>query len=370
MKRKIVAVFLTATMLGLFSSCSQSVSGESQEAMVDAVQEDTEEQSAEVTMSPEESSISDRSEDVDTSAPVAKGSRIAVIAKSTKDEYWKAVKEGMKDAVSEINKAYGYKDEDKITMTFEGPDDEQKVTDQINTIDAVLSENPTVLCLSAIDADSCEAQLETAHENGIPVVTFDSGLNSGLPDGICTSGNGKIGKIAATKLAEKLGSQGKVAIIAHSELGQSSVTRVTAFQKFMRDFPGIEVLDPVYDSEGQELSDVVQQLLDTNSDLAGIFCTNGAVSDVVLDCVQNSKRQDIAIVGVDGTTAQQEAVKSGREVGFVAQNPYEIGYQTILEAIKAAEPGDLEDSEKHVWVKSQWIDSQNIKEFENTKYLL
>ena len=54
MKRKIAAVFLTATMLGLFSSCSQSVSGESQEAMVDAVQEDTEEQSAEVTMSPEE----------------------------------------------------------------------------------------------------------------------------------------------------------------------------------------------------------------------------------------------------------------------------------------------------------------------------
>ena len=47
MKRKIAAVFLTATMLGLFSSCSQSVSGESQEAMVDAVQEDTEEQSAE-----------------------------------------------------------------------------------------------------------------------------------------------------------------------------------------------------------------------------------------------------------------------------------------------------------------------------------
>lgn len=88
--------------------------------MVGAVQEDTQEQSAEVTKSPEESSVSDRSEDVDTSVPVAKGSRIAVIAKSTKDEYWKAVKEGMKDAVSAINKAYGYKDEDKITMTFEG----------------------------------------------------------------------------------------------------------------------------------------------------------------------------------------------------------------------------------------------------------
>ena len=86
------------------------------------------------------------------------------------------VKKGMEDAVKEINKAYGYKKDDQITMTFEGPDNEEDVETQINTIDAVIAENPDVLCISASDMDSCEAQLEAAKENGIPVIAFDSNV--------------------------------------------------------------------------------------------------------------------------------------------------------------------------------------------------
>ena len=50
----------------------------------------------------------------------------------------------------------------QITMTFEGPDDEEDVESQINTLDAVIAENPSVVCLSAGDMDSCQAQLEAA----------------------------------------------------------------------------------------------------------------------------------------------------------------------------------------------------------------
>ena len=43
-----------------------------------------------------------------------------MVSKCVKGEYWKMVKKGMEDAVKEINKAYGYKKDDQITMTFEG----------------------------------------------------------------------------------------------------------------------------------------------------------------------------------------------------------------------------------------------------------
>ena len=66
--------------------------------------------------------------------------------------------------------------DDQITMTFEGPDNEEDVETQINTMDAVIAENPDVLCISASDMDSCEAQLEAAKENGIPVIAFDSNV--------------------------------------------------------------------------------------------------------------------------------------------------------------------------------------------------
>ena len=366
MKRKIAAVCLAAAVLGMFSGCSQSVSGESHETVSEAVQEETNEGNGQVT--DKEGDLA--AEELGGSEALAAGSRIAVVAKSVKDDYWKEVRAGMKDAVAQINEVYGYTDADKIVLTFEGPDSEMGVDDQINTVDAVLSENPAVLCLSAIDANSCEAQVETAHENGIPVVTFDSGLHSGQADAVCSSDNGKIGWTAAVKLAEALGNQGQVAVIAHSETGQSALRRVEAFQKTMDQMPGISVLETVYDGSETDLTEAVHGLLDSNPDLAGIFCTNGTTADVVLDCVKSSKRSDLAIVGVDGTQAQQEAVRSGLEVGFVAQNPYEIGYQTVIQAVEAAVSGDITGSGETTWVKSQWIDAANMDSFADGEYFM
>ena len=36
-----------------------------------------------------------------------------------------------------------------------------------------------------------------------------------------------------------------------------------------------------------------------------------------------------ALVGVDATTKQQEAIRNGEEIGCVSQQPYAMGYQTI-----------------------------------------
>ena len=92
------------------------------------------------------------------------GSHIAVVVKNTKSAFWQTVKKGMTAAVKDLNEKMGYKGEDKVKLSFEGPTDELDVESQINTIDAVLAENPSVLCLSAIDMESCSAQLEEPWE--------------------------------------------------------------------------------------------------------------------------------------------------------------------------------------------------------------
>ena len=114
---------------------------------------------------------------IDTSVPVLPGSRIAVVSKCVSGEFWDMVHQGMDAAVKDINEAYGLKSNDQIKMTFEGPSDELNVEEQVNTLDAVISENPAVLCLSASDMNSCLAQLETAAENDIPVIVFDSNVS-------------------------------------------------------------------------------------------------------------------------------------------------------------------------------------------------
>lgn len=370
MRRKIAAVLLAAAMALVYTGCSQSVSGESHEVISEAVQEETSSGNAQVTNTPENAQteeVSGQAEELASAITVEKGSRIAVVAKSLKDDYWKNVRSGMRDAVDQVNKAYGYEGSDRITLTFEGPDNESDASDQINIIDAVLAENPAVLCLSAVDADSCAAQVQTAHENGIPVIAFDSGLNNSSADGVNGSDNAQIGTTAAEKMAEALGDQGKVAIVAHSEIGQSSQARVLAFQESMEKVPGIEVLDPVYDNGEEDLEDLVNGLLEDHEDLAGIFCTNGEVADVVLN--QVDAEDGITLVGVDGTAAQQEAVNSGQELGFVAQNPYEIGYQTVMQALQTAFGEDAQ-SDGVSLVETQWIDGDNLEDFADSGYLM
>lgn len=131
--------------------------------------------------------------------PVEPGTYIAVVAKGLDSAYWKEVKEGALAAIDELNNILGYKGEDKIRMTFEGPGDNADVDKQINTIDEVLAENPTVLCLAAIDMQSCDAQLETAADNEIPVVIIDSGVQNELVSAACATNNYTAGAEAAKK---------------------------------------------------------------------------------------------------------------------------------------------------------------------------
>ena len=135
------------------------------------------------------------------------------------------VRKGMEDAVKAVNVAYGYEKDEQITMTFEGPDDEQKVEEQINIIDAVIAENPDVLCLSVGDMNSCQAQLEAAKENGIPVVMFDSNVSDAkLIKAFRATNNVRVGEIAAYRLARVLGKMGKVAVFSAQEKTESAKT--------------------------------------------------------------------------------------------------------------------------------------------------
>ena len=80
------------------------------------------------------------------------GSRIAVVLKSTRDEFWTTVRDGIEDAVKALNEKMGYTGEDQITVSFDGPTDDSDVEKQIDLIDTVLSENPTIICIAAIDS--------------------------------------------------------------------------------------------------------------------------------------------------------------------------------------------------------------------------
>ena len=299
-----------------------------------------------------------------------KGTRIAFVVKSTETGYWKAVRQGVKQAVDDLNETLGYTDEDKITFTFEGPKTETDVDAQVNALDAVVSENPDVLCLAAVDMGSCVAQLEAAQENGIPVIILDSGVDSSeLIYSVCATDNYAAGQEAARKLCEKIGDEGEVAIISHLQLGESSKSRVKGFQDEITENSKVEIVQVAYEPQKEgdvTVEESIDAIMKLYPQLKGIFCTNESMGVKALTVLENYTDREIQVVGFDMGQTQEEAIRSGKLAGVVSQNPYGMGYATVVAGSRA-----ILDMENDTFVDAgyQWIDVENIDLEENEKYL-
>ena len=293
------------------------------------------------------------------------GTRIAVVVKNTKTGFWKNVKKGMDDAVEDLNEKMGYKGEDKIKISFEGPGNETDVESQINIIDAVLSENPSILCLAAIDMESCQPQVEEATLNGIPLVVLDSGVQSEQVNAICATDNYAAGTEAAKKMAEALGEKGQVAIMAHVETSESSQKRVAGFTDEMKNHPEIEIVNISYENEETSMSELAEAVLKLYPEVKGYYCTNEIATNNVLDIV-NTSDKEVKVIGFDSGEKQIKAVKDGVELGMFAQNPYGMGYATIVAGVRADQ--GLEN-DAFINTGYQWIDSTSIELPEYKNYL-
>ena len=366
MKRAVVAAISLMTGLTMLTGCIKAEVEETIQPLVaDAIEESDSE--AEAVDEQDESPLIP---EIDTDVKIEAGSRIAVVSKSVKGEYWKMVKKGMEDAVKAINDAYGFKKDDQITMTFEGPDNEEDVESQINTIDAVIAENPDVLCISASDMDSCQAQLEAAKENEIPVVAFDSNVSEKkLVKAYRGTDNVQVGKMAAYQLGSALGKMGKVAVFSAQQKTKSVQDRVDGFMNNIQKYGDIEVVEVIYSDQVDDMETAMKEVLDKYPALDGVFCTNADVTELYLGLEKSDAGDAPALVGVDATTKQQEAIRNGEEIGCVSQQSYAMGYQTIWTAAETTAPKKSVTIEKNLLLNPAWIDSESVDDPDSSAYL-
>lgn len=300
-----------------------------------------------------------------------KGSRIAVVIKNTETAYWKAARKGMEEAIEDLNEYLGYKGDDAIVCTIEGPKEDNGVDEQVNVLDMVLTENPAVVCLAAVDMSSCEAQLEAAQEDGIPVVILDSGVESSeLTYTFCGTDNRAAGAEAAKRLCEAIGEEGQVAILAHSQLSQSSMDRIEGFQEELtKGHPNVHVVRLGYQptKEGDlTAKEQVEDALEKYPDIKGYFATNQSTSETVLSVLKEQEKQQIQVVGVDMGEVQKQAILDGTEYGSVCQNPYGMGYATIVAGVRAALGME---TDQQIDSGFQWMDQSTIALEEYERFL-
>lgn len=276
---------------------------------------------------------------------------IALVSKGFQQQFWQSVKQGAQQEA----------DKEGATISFDGPPTEADVEQQITMLQTALNKQPKALGFAALDSKAAAPLLQQAKTSNIPVIAFDSGVDSPIPLTTVATDNKKAAAAAAQHLSEALGGKGKVAMVVHDQTSKSGTDRRDGFIDWMKaNAPGITLLPAQYGGGDQlKSADITKSIIQANPDLAGIYGSNEGSAIGVVKGVQESGKTGIKVVGFDSGQGQIDAINSGLEMGAITQNPIAIGEQVVAAAMKAIKGEQLP---KTIDTGFYWYDKSNIND--------
>lgn len=267
-------------------------------------------------------------------AAPAKKLAIAVIPKGTSHEFWKSIHAGAVKAQREFE-AEGR----EIDLIWKGPLREDDREQQIQVVENFIGRRIDGMVLAPLDSQALAGPVETAHRARIPVVIIDSGLNTDKIVSYVATDNYKGGQLAADRLAELLGGEGK-ALMLRLQVGSASTEeREAGFLNQIRGrHPGIVIVSS--DQHAGATRDTAfrasQNLLNRfGRDLDGIFTPNESATVGMLLAMRDAGlgSSDIKFVGFDTGEQSVVALKNGDLQGLIVQNPFQMGYLGVKTVI-------------------------------------
>ncbi len=299
------------------------------------------------------------------------GSCISIIGRYEGDSYWKQVEEGAKKAIDDLNKALGYKGDKKIKLSFCAPDVRDDVDEQISILDEELAREPIAICIAAVDTTACAVQFDLAAENNTPIITFDSGSDYQNITAHVATNNREAAETAAINMGALLEGTGEIAVFVQDSFSMTAKDRKEAFlNKINADYPNVSVVnvyhfdaletmaqqiaaeknagltedqiasgENVFDAATVKQEDVIKYILEKNPNLKGIYATNLDTTQLVakvINSLDNKKnyQDNFHFIGFDGGEEQIKLLENNTVDGLIFQNPYGMGYATVVAAAR------------------------------------
>ncbi|NRF92098.1 ABC transporter substrate-binding protein [Paenibacillus frigoriresistens] len=275
---------------------------------------------------------------------------IPVISKGFQHQFWQAVKQGAEKAAKEFN----------VEITFEGPETETQVDKQIEMLQAALGKKPQAIAFAALDSKAATPLLEKAKASKIPVIGFDSGVDSDIPVTTAATDNKAAAALAADKMASLIGNEGEIALVVHDQTSRTGIDRRDGFTNRIKEkYPNIKIVDTQYGGGDQlKSTDLAKAIIQAHPSIKGFFGANEGSAIGVINAVTELKKDGkIIIVGYDSGKQQMDAIRSGKMAGAITQDPIGIGYWSVKAAVQAIKG---EAVPKSIDTGFHWYDKTNI----------
>jgi ABC-type sugar transport system substrate-binding protein len=195
---------------------------------------------------------------------------------------------------------------------------------QLDDINNLLSLNPDVMVIDAIDPNAVVPGIQAANERGIPVIMLIREPAGGQYESLLYLDSVKDGFNACTAIAEKLGGKGNVVNLGGPLEIAAAKERWEGCDQAFANYPDINVVArPATDYTVVDAERVMTDVLTANPDVDGVFGGNDSVAlgamQAIIAAGQDPKEK--AIMGVDGILSALQAVCDGKMTTTYATFP-------------------------------------------------
>jgi ribose/xylose/arabinose/galactoside ABC-type transport system permease subunit/ABC-type sugar transport system substrate-binding protein len=252
------------------------------------------------------------------------GKTIAVVPKSVGLFYWGTVHAGAAAAAKKYH----------VTIDWKGTETETDVSGQVNILQDFINRHVDGIAFAATDAHGLVSIANSAKAQGIPVVNIDSGLSPQTPPLVATDNISAAGK-AADILNQLVGGSGQVALLPFVPSAATSIQRQQGFENQLKKYPGLQLAAVQYSqSDISKALSETENILTAHPNLKGIFAANEpGVIGAVRALQERGLTGKVKVVGFDNAPDEVSALANGSVQALIVQNPYQIGYQGVVETL-------------------------------------
>lgn len=251
---------------------------------------------------------------------------IAVIAKAVNSDFWHNVNNGVLSAATEYN----------VTVTFEGPENEENYYAQNSLIENAVKNGADAIVLSAIDYNNSVATVNAAVREGVKVIAIDSDVNSDAVSLFIGTDNIAAGKEAGKAAVDGFSADSEIIIglVNYNANTDNGNQREKGFREYIGTVSNARIAASVTaESNEKSATAAAEKLLKQNPRINVIVGFNEWMTLGVGNAVKNlGLSKKVRSVGFDSNLISVGMLETGEMDALIVQNPFAIGYLGIEKA--------------------------------------
>lgn len=258
---------------------------------------------------------------------------VALVVKTLNNPFFIEMQKGAEEAAERLG----------VNLLVQAAEREVDVEKQMQIIENLIQRRVNAICVSPSGSKEIIPAIKKANEAGIPVLAVDTRVDEaalkeaqGHVATFIGSDNVEGGRIAGQFIIDRLGSQGKVAILEGIPGHETADARLKGFHQAVDIEPGIEIVaSQTANWERDQGFNVFQNILQAHPEVQALFACNDMMALGAVEAIAAAgKTGEIIIVGFDAVEDARQAIQKGEMHGSIAQYPYEMGRLAVEKAVE------------------------------------